>query len=111
MTPYETLRTAIYDERVLCYHNPILERELMQLERREKRIDHPVAHGASKDLADALAGVVYNCEESWRSGESSRGLFQLGIVEYPGQVPPTMEERIAGIRARGARSAVNGSRR
>ena len=55
-TPYDILRTAIYDERILCYRVPVLEKELIQLERGEKKIDHPATHGASKDLADALAG-------------------------------------------------------
>jgi hypothetical protein len=80
-TPYDMLRTAIYDERVLCYEHPILKRELSQLERGDKKIDHPAAHGAPKDVADCLAAVVYQCEESWRAGESSKGLFQFGTVE------------------------------
>jgi hypothetical protein len=90
-TPYDMLRTAIYDERILCYHVPVLERELGQLERGPTKIDHPATHGASKDIADALAAVVYHCEESWRVGESSRGLFQLGIVERPGE--PSLSEQ------------------
>jgi len=103
MTPYETLRTALYDERVQCYHNQILERELVQLEQGEKKIDHPATHGGSKDLADALAGVIYNCEESWRSGEGARGLFQLGIVEHAGELSPrSVQERQAEIYARTA---------
>ena len=83
-TPYETLRLAIYDERVLCPYNDVLERELVQLERHEKKIDHPSTHGASKDVADAFAGAIYNCEQGWAAGEQSRGLFQIGLVEYPG---------------------------
>jgi hypothetical protein len=90
-TPYDMLRTAIYDERILCYHVPVLERELGQLERGPTKIDHPATHGASKDIADALAAVVYHCEESWRAGESSRGLFQLGMVERAGE--PSLSEQ------------------
>jgi hypothetical protein len=84
-TAYETLRTAIYDGRLLCYHVPTLERELVQLERGPKKIEHP-ARG-SKDLADALAGAVTNCEEGWRRGESARGLFHLGSVERERELP------------------------
>jgi hypothetical protein len=90
-TPYETLRTAIYDERILCYYSPVLERELIQLERGPKKIDHPPR--GSKDLADALAGAVQHCEEGWRAGESSRGLFQFGVVERPGEPTPEMQAR------------------
>jgi hypothetical protein len=99
MAPYETLRTAIYDERVLCYYDPVLERELIQLERGEKKIDHPSSHNGSKDLADALAGAVTNCETSWRAGESMRGLFQTGIVEHAGEMSQEIEERQARINA------------
>jgi hypothetical protein len=88
-TPYETLRTAIYDERVLCYHVPVLERELIQLERGPKKIDHPPR--GSKDIADGLAGAVQQCEDAWRAGESSRGLFQLGMVERAGE--PSLSEQ------------------
>jgi hypothetical protein len=90
-TPYDILRTAIYDERVLCYEMPILKRELGQLERGDKKIDHPATAGSSKDVADCLAACVYHCEESWRAGESSRGLFQLGMVERAGE--PSLSEQ------------------
>lgn len=100
MTAYEILRTAIYDERVLCYRNSVLERELIQLERGERKVDHPATHGGSKDLADALAGAIFNCEEGWRRGESARGIFQVGVVDHPGQLPPSAEERWAQVNAK-----------
>jgi len=61
MAAYEILRTAIYDERILCYRVPVLERELTQLEIGEGKVDRPATPGGSKDLADALAGAVQNC--------------------------------------------------
>jgi hypothetical protein len=81
MAAYETLRTAIYDERIFCYRVPTLERELAQLEMAEAKVEHPATSGGSKDLADALAAAVHHCEESWRVAESSRGLFMIGGVE------------------------------
>jgi hypothetical protein len=59
---YDYLRDAIYDGRVnFPKHNKLCE-ELLALEFDAKRqkVDHP-AHGkrGSKDLADAVAGVVY----------------------------------------------------
>jgi len=62
MEPYEYLRDAIYDGRVLLPTHPKLQLELLKLEfdARRQKVDHP-AHGTrgSKDLADAVAGVVY----------------------------------------------------
>jgi hypothetical protein len=55
---YELLKTALYDGRVEVPEDPKLLAELRMLERdtRTGKIDHPT-HG-SKDVADALAGVV-----------------------------------------------------
>ena len=56
---YEMLKAALYDGRVDLPKHDHLERELVSLERDEKtgKVDH-LPHG-SKDLADALAGVVW----------------------------------------------------
>ncbi len=68
--PYDVLKTALYDGRVELPAHDALLRELLALERdaRTGRVDHP-PHG-SKDLADALAGVVYGltmrCEVWWQ---------------------------------------------
>jgi hypothetical protein len=83
-TAYEMLKQALYDERVLCYPYSLLERELSQLERTPKKVDHPVR--GSKDLADCLAAAVYHAEEGYRAGAGSLGLFQFGEVERPGQM-------------------------
>lgn len=92
-TPYDQLRAAIYDERILCYNDPVLARELSQLERGEKKVDHPATHNGSKDLADALCGAVFNCEEGWRNGESMNPLFELAIVQYAGEPSPDAKLR------------------
>jgi hypothetical protein len=57
--PYELLKMALYDGRVNCPEHPKLLTELLSLELDVQRgkIDHPVR--GSKDIADALAGVVY----------------------------------------------------
>jgi hypothetical protein len=99
-TGYDTLRSAIFDERVLCYDVPVLRRELIQLERGPQKIDHPSFSGASKDLSDALAGAVTHCEEGWRLGESSRGLFQIGMVERPGEPSKQLQASMETISAK-----------
>ena len=57
--PYDVLKQAMYDGRVDIPHHEVLQAELVSLERnaRTGKIDH--RPGGSKDLADALAGVVY----------------------------------------------------
>lgn len=99
-TAYETLKTAIYDERVLCYEVSKLAEELATLEWAGDKVDHPSTAGSSKDLSDCLAAVVQHCEDGWRAGEYSRGLFQIGTVGRAG-APPEQEvidlyHRVAG---------------
>lgn len=57
--PYEILKNALYDNRVSLPHHDKLLHELKTLEKAAKtgKIDHPST--SSKDIADALAGVVY----------------------------------------------------
>jgi hypothetical protein len=61
---YDTLMTAIYDTRLRGYWNQILvNEELLKLRLfSNNKIDHP--SGGSKDMADALAGSVFNCVEN-----------------------------------------------
>lgn len=63
--PYEVLKAALYDGRVDLPNHDWLERELVSLERDDKtgKVAH-TPHG-SKDLADALAGVVYGLSRRW----------------------------------------------
>ena len=57
--PYEFLKSAIYDDRISIPEHVKLREELISLEVDHKagRIDH--APAGSKDITDALAGVVY----------------------------------------------------
>lgn len=69
LAPYYDLREAIYERRVefppyMTYLNrgdsgqiEIAKRELMQLSEKSGKVDHPTT--GSKDVADAMAGVVY----------------------------------------------------
>lgn len=58
---YDTLKSAIYDRRVSAPADDHLLGELLSLEldREWGKVDHPSVQGASKDVADALAGVVH----------------------------------------------------
>jgi hypothetical protein len=81
--PYEDLREAIYERRLefppyMTYMNKgdtnqveIAVKELMELHDDGKKIDHPVK--GSKDVADAMAGVVTTLmgDRSYRKGVAS----------------------------------------
>lgn len=66
-TDYDTLTSAIYDTRIRGYWNHLLvEEELLKLRLfSNNKIDHP--NSGSKDLADALAGSVFNCIQNMSS--------------------------------------------
>jgi len=59
MDAYDTLKSAIYEERVYFYKYEPLLRELRALQKDniKNKVDHP--RGKTKDVSDALAGIVY----------------------------------------------------
>jgi hypothetical protein len=63
MDPYDLLKSALYEDRLHIYDYPELLRELRELEhdRIKRKVDHPLR--GSKDIADALAGIVYTLTE------------------------------------------------
>lgn len=68
--PYDVLKSAIYDGRVLVPEHPKAQTELLRLEQDPKtgKIDHPADF--SKDCADAMAGAAYGVsrmQEVWRN--------------------------------------------
>jgi len=77
--PYQTLKSALYDDRITFYRYQHVLTELAHLQRHPKarpRIDHPAQmtdqHGrtmrGSKDVADGLAGVTWTLTERSRKG-------------------------------------------
>lgn len=77
--PYDFLKSAMYDGRVEAPHHEHLLTEILSLERDMKtgKIDHPP--NMSKDVADALAGVVYGLtmrREIW-------GLYKVPTICMP----------------------------
>ena len=57
--PYDKLKEALYESRLVIYDHPILIRELMELEKNTKqgKVDH--RPNGRKDVADALCGMYY----------------------------------------------------
>ena len=80
-TPYEFLKSAMYDGRVRMYEHPTLINELKSLQKDEikAKVDHP--KGGSKDIADALAGVCYTLMREHTKG--ARGILEMSnVVEF-----------------------------
>jgi hypothetical protein len=84
--PYLMLRNAIYENRVEYYSYPVLLDELRHLEENVRKVDHPV--GGHKDLADALAGVVYALSRDATYAEPV--LPEMGVSSHNKQ--PNFEE-------------------
>jgi hypothetical protein len=91
---YEALKTALYEGRVIYYNNPRLLRELAHLEKNHMtgKVDHPPQ--GSKDVADALAGVVFTLSQKQPQRRAHlpmiRGLSYTPTLgsQLPMQPPP-----------------------
>ncbi len=86
--PYEMLKNALYDKRVSLPNHDKLLHELKTLEKDAKtgKIDHP--NTSSKDISDALAGVVYGLtmrREIWVT-------HGVPIVSIPPSIQQTIKE-------------------
>jgi hypothetical protein len=77
--PYKQFRDALYDGRILMYHQPVLLDELFALEYDEKKdkIDHPI--NGSKDCADAVCGAYHTLLT-----RSSSWVLPVGLSEEGG---------------------------
>lgn len=83
-TPYDFTKNAFYDGRIDMPHHAKCELELVSLEKdvRKGKVDHP--SGFSKDVSDALAGVVYGLtmrRESWAKHGISLGSIPQSIMD------------------------------
>lgn len=63
LEPYDTTKSAIYDQRVRCHKNELLKNEIKRLDLiNGEKVDHPADF--SKDCADAVCGVIYKIMKS-----------------------------------------------
>lgn len=97
-TPYDFLKNAIYDGRLDMPHHPICELELTRLEKDVKKgkVDHPA--GFSKDVSDALAGVVYGLtmrRETWAKHGIGLGTIPKSIMEVLAKKKADTKETVA----------------
>ncbi len=87
--PYDFVKNALYEGRLSIPRHEKLEYELASLEKDVKRnkIDHP-AH-SSKDVSDALAGVVYGLttrREVW-------AIHNVPLVKIPGSLVDAIKRK------------------
>jgi len=67
MEPYNEVKSALYEDRLLLYWYDIVLEELKYLIKKEKEAKVHHLPNRSKDVSDCLAGVVYNCVQWLRN--------------------------------------------
>ena len=90
--PYDVLKTCLYDGRLIAPTDDHCVSELLSLERDQikGKIDHPP--NGSKDVADALCGVVY--------GLSTRREVWTGHNVFPEHIPQSIREALDSQRSK-----------
>lgn len=74
---YVGLRSALFDRRLIYYEYAPFIDEVLDLERdaKERKVDHPVRSSkggrGSKDVSDAVAGVLWHCVNDKRAVEAA----------------------------------------
>ncbi len=91
--PYEFLKTAFYQDRIDAPHHQHCQTEVARLEIEQKKfkVDHP--DGGSKDVSDAMAGVVFGLtmrRETW----ARHGISPFEIPESIKQVAVSMKDNM-----------------
>jgi hypothetical protein len=89
--PYDTLKHAFYTGRMALPEHVLCQRELLSLERDPKtgKIDHPPT--GSKDVSDALAGVVHGLtmrREVWNMYNIPISAAPAALRRDPPEAPP-----------------------
>lgn len=85
LDPYQMLKGTMYEGRVSFYDFPVLINELknLQLDWVRKKVDHP--NSGSKDVADALCGLVYSLTQKYtkKGGATPYGAAPMqGLSEH-----------------------------
>jgi len=77
---HDLLKEKIYSSKFRCPNYPIIPTELIELDLDGDKVDHPL--NGSKDSADSVAGVVWNCS---RNAGISAGVA-VGGADSQGEV-------------------------
>ena len=99
--PYDCLKNAMYERRWTGPKHSILEREFLNLRDEGKKIDHPVTgdgtatlDSPSKDIADAVAGSVYNCFLKSDGGKAVSAFQQYAAYLKAAQKTASVQEQL-----------------
>jgi len=100
MFPYDVLKTTLYDNRLRAPVHEKVVGELLGLEVNTKahKIDHPPQ--GSKDVSDALAGVVYGLtmrREVWVSHEVPLSMVPAWLNEKYGTIKGSLEAQETSV--------------
>ena len=102
--PYQTLKSAIYENRLEMYEAPLLTEEFVGLERNNNgKVDHSPSGINSKDQSDAVCGALFNAskhaeEFAFFWGESIETLIEASrdnnAINTQKQIQVDMQEEL-----------------
>lgn len=77
--PYDTLKRTLYDGRLEIPEDEVLLGELtaLEIDHKKGKVDHPI--GGGKDIADALAAVVFSLSNNTEL-KATHGVLQKEVV-------------------------------
>ena len=95
MDPYNVLKQCLYEQRIEMYQYDVVLDELKRLEYNSQRrkVDHPYPHG-TKDVADALCGVVWTLSQ--RALMGGLGPIRGGHLPSPDEKPKYLPGKRGG---------------
>lgn len=82
-SPYEMLKEAIYDGRLLCYEMPMLAMELATIRRDDKTGKIDYSPNGKQDVSHSIAGAVFQAERAWAGGASSQWAIVTTVSSQP----------------------------
>lgn len=93
--PYQTLKSAIYEERLEIYEAPLLTEEWVGLERNSNgKVDHSPSGINSKDQSDAVCGAIYNASQHAEEFSFYYGEDLTSTVEVSGMQSDITRQQI-----------------
>lgn len=92
--PYLNLRSCILDNRLDLYYHSVLNWELYDLEydKVKKKVDHNPVDG-HKDISDAVAGSLWNCQEYYATKHPSQPLQRQRVQRTMEHIRMLNEQR------------------
>ncbi len=94
--PYQYFRSSIYEKRLKTYQTVLLTEEVINLERDGNgKIDHPMGGTVgSKDIADAVAGAMWNASQHAQEFEFNYGETLDSIVQVSSMSPDSDKKQV-----------------